>query len=129
MRERDLRPPLYCVLIPALVKPDFVSASCGVTLVPNATPQLDMLLRRYVDLLLDEVKPLLADLQRDTPASPWMTVEQCTNYLQYRTVDSVYRLIDEGIIPVVRQTPRRILIDREEVDSTLRRLSTRASRG
>ena len=59
--------------------------------------------------------------------APWMTADEATAYLGYRTRAALYQAVRRGIVPAHRLGARRLRFDRAELDAELARHPSRLS--
>ena len=59
--------------------------------------------------------------------APWMTADEATAYLGYRTRAALYQAVRRGIVPAHRLGARRLRIHRAELDAELARHPSRLS--
>ncbi len=57
----------------------------------------------------------------------WMTADEATAYLGYRTRAALYQAVRRGIVPAHRLGARRLRFRRSELDAELARSSSRPS--
>ena len=59
--------------------------------------------------------------------APWMTADEATAYLGYRTRAALYQAVRRGIVPAHRLGARRLRFHRAELDAELGRDPSRLS--
>jgi len=59
--------------------------------------------------------------------APWMTADEATAYLGYRTRAALYQAVRRGIVPAHRLGARRLRFHRAELDAELARHPSRLS--
>ena len=59
--------------------------------------------------------------------APWMTADEATAYLGYRTRAALYQAVRRGIVPAHRLGARRLRFHRAELDAELGRHPSRLS--
>lgn len=62
-----------------------------------------------------------------TSGDSWMTADEATAYLGYRTRGALYRAVRRGIVPAHRLGLRRLRFRRSELDGELARHPSRLS--
>jgi excisionase family DNA binding protein len=62
-----------------------------------------------------------------TPHDGWMTADEATAYLGYRTRAALYQAVRRGIVPAHRLGARRLRFRRSELDAALGRSPSRLS--
>jgi excisionase family DNA binding protein len=60
-------------------------------------------------------------------ADSWMTADEATAYLGYRTRAALYQAVRRGIVPAHRLGARRLRFRRSELDAELSRSPSRLS--
>jgi excisionase family DNA binding protein len=60
-------------------------------------------------------------------ADAWMTADEATAYLGYRTRAALYQAVRRGIVPAHRLGARRLRFRRSELDAELARSPSRLS--
>lgn len=60
-------------------------------------------------------------------ADSWMTADEATAYLGYRTRAALYQAVRRGIVPAHRLGARRLRFRRSELDAELSRSPSRPS--
>jgi excisionase family DNA binding protein len=63
----------------------------------------------------------------DPATGPWMTADEATAYLGYRTRAALYQAVRRGIAPAHRLGARRLRFRRSELDAEISRSPSRLS--